>query len=238
MATLDLKDFPNSLTFLPYDTNYIREFLKNYHLKFIGRNAKDEIDIMACHYNPIRKNDRETLKYSFVFVFYNYIYKNKKIPSQDEFYETYNRILSTETRIDIRNEYLRMQSIPKFTKCFKSRIYRGYPSILRDFYLNKLLSEYGYNIIYNIELDIVWKIDTLLIIDDKYYGIGGYVNTEYGKEHREETLKDKDKLFDNVSYIDCPIKEDEHVEIVGNTWLYTNYHIKYILETIEKAAKS
>ena len=217
---LNIEKYPNILNDLPYDTNWIKDQIKSNKMIFFPVRS-----FLAERYSPKIKDEKNN--YTFVHVFYNYIINNHKIPNQEEFYNEVHNVFSDD------ENYISLQERDGFIDGFKARVYRTYPSLVRDLYLNKLLSENGYNVIYNIELDVKKKIDTLLIIDDKYYGIGMFVDTTRSRERRKDKLSKLDK-FDNVEYVDLPIIIDEHCETVGEIWLYTKYHIEKLMGVLKK----
>jgi hypothetical protein len=217
---LNIEEYPNILNDLPYSTNWIKNQIKDNKLVFLPVRS-----YLAERYSP--KINENSGKYTFVSIFYNYIYHNHKIPTQEEFYDKVHEVFLEE------ENYFSLKDKCGFIDGFKARVYRTYPSIIRDFYFNKLLSENGYEVIYSLKLDVQDKIDTLLIIDNKYYGVGMFVDTPRSRQKREDKLSRLDK-FDNVDYVDLPIIVDEHCETVGKIWLYTQYHIEKLMKVLNQ----
>lgn len=225
---LNIEEFPDILNKLPYDTNWIKNQIRSNTLKFYPK-----LDV--AEHGITEKHENDNGKYSFVSIFYNFIYHNKKIPNQEEFYNKVHKTFLDDKK------YSSLQCKNGFIEGFKGRAYRTYPSLVRDFYLNKLFLESGYNVIYSLKLDLFYGIDTLLIINNKYYGVGMFVDTADGRQKRENKiakLKKDNRIFNNVEYIDLPIIKDGHCETVGGIWLYTQYHIEKLMEIVKPVLNS
>ncbi|MFL9481771.1 hypothetical protein ACI6Q2_03270 [Chitinophagaceae bacterium LWZ2-11] len=138
--------------------------------------------------------EHETELPPFVKTFYNYINSFQKIPGQQVFYESY------------LHEHKEKLGKNAHASGLKARIFRAYPSFVRDFHFALLTKEQMQlaNVLYNTSLDIEHNIDVLIEYHDSLYGICLHVNT--ANANQEKRKKDTyDTKFSNVTYIDLPI---------------------------------
>lgn len=150
--------------------------------------------------------------------FYDFVKTNNKIPKQFDLWKEYkkNVYVSQIIKNPIKNEAL------------KSRIFRIYPSLVRDIHFAILLKEKSKNctVIYNNELDFFIGIDILISYKDKLYGINLYVNTERAKLYRGKKYNRHSKT-DNVISIDIPVNFEDSYR-VKDFYLYGKKEIELI----------
>jgi hypothetical protein len=119
----------------------------------------------------------------------------------------------------------------------QARVYRTYPSLIRDlhfclFMKEKALLRSNAIVIYNIDLDIEEGIDILLEFKDKLYGINLYTNTSRAIHAR--TLKSKrHNPFQNVNYVELPVPFKGSKE-VGQFFLYGERELNGLRNLIRK----
>ena len=190
--------FPNQLGLLKVTDEDILCQIRGYSLHFFKEYNED-----------VEHNMEFPL---FVRAFYNYIYKEQRIPTQEEFYKYY--LLSNHDFFSSNHFdgllYLGLQA----------RAYRAYPSLVRDLYFNKLLEKNndGYIIVYNIKLDFERDIDTMLIKNNRYWAACLYTKTKNGKKARK-WKENRHIRFDNVSYIEFPVEFTQERQF-GDFFLY------------------
>lgn len=125
----------------------------------------------------------------FCTYFYDFVYKNNKIPS-------YNYII---------NEYIKKNKeiINKFNYSIdglKLRMSKFYVSLIRELYIRCFLKENGYNVLYNSSDDNEHDVDAWVLgKKGKQIAISIYLKSPYSEQNRKhKTLK----RFLGVKYID------------------------------------
>jgi len=148
----------------------------------------------------------------FVSTFYQMLVDTNKIPTQEEFWKGY---------VEHNKTYFEGQLFDESTmEGVKARLFRTYPSLVRDVYFNKLVSENlpDKQIVYNVDLDVSEGIDMLVIDKDKYKGVCLYTDTKRAHEFRK--LKENRHVpFQNVEYVEFPVQFKGSLE-VGDFFLY------------------
>ena len=132
----------------------------------------------------------------FLVPFYKYLIEVNLIPAQEVFFDYY---ISENTHFFKTNRF--SQDV---LDGLKARIFRTYPSLVRDIhfaiYLKEQLQE---TIVYNIKLDVEEGIDILVVNKGIIWGVNLFAHTKKGidsraiKNHRHEK-------FSNVNYVDLP----------------------------------
>ena len=209
---LHIKDYPDLIRRLPFTSVEIRQTIENYHLDFLpNRNREVEFN-----------RDVPMFAYSF----YDFIFSLRSIPTQEEAFgyylstnkETIEKLLKTASMADI-----------------KARFNRAYPSLMRDYHFNKLVSEQlpdNYTALYNVKLDVEEGIDLLIITPRTNYGICLYTDTSRGNDGRKWKSGRHD-VFDNVTYIEHSINLNE-AEKVGDFLLYGKKNLDDLLSLIRE----
>lgn len=132
----------------------------------------------------------------FIKTFYYFILIYNKIPTQEEFWDEY-----------IKDDYVTDIIKDKDKKVgLKSRLFRVYPSLVRDIHFSLLLKDKSKNcdVIYNIDLDYFNGIDILIEYKKNLYGINLYVDTGRSKYYRGKKYG-RHKKITNVTTIDIPV---------------------------------
>ena len=161
----------------------------------------------------------------FARSFYVYLYKVGSVPTQEEFFDFY---------LNYNSEYFSSNRFnPVIMEGIKARAFRAMPSLVRDVCFNKLVSEniQRYDTLYSLELDIEEGIDLLLYNESNIYGVNLYTDTRRaydGRRHKEN----RHTRFDNVSYIEFPVKFGESHK-VGDYFLYGMNEYNNLLKLIE-----
>lgn len=132
----------------------------------------------------------------FLDSFYPYIKSNNRVPTQLEFWEQYRGSLPTAI-LDRGDAFLRG---------IKARLYRTYPSLVRDIHFSLLLSENSSNssIIYNRDLDVECGIDILVVFREKYYALNLFTPTKRAFVGRHKKSKRHHK-YENIIDIELPV---------------------------------
>ena len=150
----------------------------------------------------------------FVDAFYDYVVKNTTVPSQQAFFDYYlsfNKLFFDEKNFD-----------STILDGLKARVYRTYPSLVRDLYFNKYVKENfsEANVRYNTTLDVVEGIDLMIEKNDSFYAVNLYVNTSRAYNARSKK-RYRHTLFRNVNYIEFPVNFKGSLKC-GNFFLYGN----------------
>jgi hypothetical protein len=166
----------------------------------------------------------------FNISFYSFIEEFKKIPTQKQFVDYYLLINKDNYNIKIYNEDERKLH---FLKC---RLYRTYPSLVRDIHFSLFIKEHTNEtknnfVFYDKQMDLENGIDVGMVIKGKIYGVALFVGSERSYEFRKEKEKNRVKLFDNVNYIELP-------KIINHTnkkiQLYDKEDLKMLIDKINK----
>lgn len=210
MKLFDPMNYTNLLERINLTSQAVRQQIMNYGLSF-----------MSVRNNMVEWGMQIPM---FVPSFYDYVVKYSKIPAQEEFYSYY--LL--------------------FNKCFfeqacfnreimtgiKARCYRTYPSLVRDIYFNKYVSERlgsSYKVVYNIDLDMKEGID-MMIVDaaGSYKAINLYTSTARAYQGRAKK-EYRHVKFDNVSYVEFPV-EFQGSEKIGDFFMYGEKEFKSLMK--------
>lgn len=184
MYTFSLSSYPSILGQIKLSSSDIVQQVSTYRLQFIQvRNQRVEWGIRL----PM-----------FVPSFYDFIIVNNIIPTQEQFYEKY--------LLDNKDFFVQQNFSEEFMYGLRARAYRTYPSLVRDVCFNKYVQEHlsGYDVVYNIALDIEEGIDLMLSKSGKHYAVSLYTNTNRAYVGRAAKVHRHNK-FDNVEYIEFPV---------------------------------
>lgn len=204
-------NYPNLLDLIKLTHNEIQEQIAEYKLTFPKiRNYKVEWEIRFP---------------SFVRAFYGYIYKIGRIPTQEKFYNFY---IELNKSFFIKNTFS-----DDMLLALKARLYRMYPSLVRDIHFNLYLKEnlQDYLVIYNINLDMENDIDILIKREDICWALSLFTNTRRGKSGRKVKEK-RHQLFNNIRYYEVPI-DLSSCKTLGDFMLYGENEYKKILSIIQ-----
>lgn len=165
----------------------------------------------------------------FVTRFYDYIDEYGELPSQKDFYDYY--IENTQNFKSIQK--LDIDQLGGL----KARIYRAYPSYVRDFHFAKLLEDKTPldEVIYNNELDVKDGIDVLVKENDIHYAISLYTDTRRANMMRAKKIDRRDDK-DGYVYIELPLNFKGARE-VGDFFLYGKREMLEVLNIIIKTQK-
>lgn len=204
-------EYPNMHTYCKLTTDSICNEIAGYTLEFSNiRNDKIEYGIKL----PI-----------FLNSFYKYVYLNNRIIKQQEFYQYYlseNRHYFEQNRFN-QDDLLGL----------KARIYRTYPSLVRDIHFSTFLKEnfVEAEIIYNRRLDVVEGIDIMIIYRGLFFGINLYTDTKRSNDVRSKKLI-RHSSFSNVNNIDLPVDLSSGHK-VGKFFLYGNSAMTNIKKIVQ-----
>lgn len=196
----------------------LEEQLKNFNLNFYFH--KDSY-VENFNFNP---------NY-FVYSFYDFISLNKKIPTQKEYAQYYiEKNITSLSKTFLIHYKLNKQYL---IKNLIYRLYRAYPSFIRDFHFSIYLTDKlkSREISYNPFLDVMKGIDILI---DAKYAIHLYTNTKRAKYYRNKKYNRHSK--DDYTHIDIPIDFKKSYKC-GNFFLYRDNEIQILLNELSKLEK-
>lgn len=183
MKILNLEDYPNFLDLISLTDKDIIHQIVEFELDFI--NIRD------------KKVEWEISLPKFVTPFYNFIKEFNTIPDQSVYWLNY--------KIENESFFNENQFDKETLNAIQARIYRTYPSLVRDIHFSLLLKKkMDCKVIYNEKLDIEEGIDILLIKDNKFLGINCFTDTEIARIGRNKKSY-KHENFGNIKYIDLPV---------------------------------
>ena len=159
----------------------------------------------------------------FVYPFYNFIVREKRLPTQEEYWNEY---------INVNKEWFAKTSLSEdLIKALKARAYRTYPSLVRDIHFNKLASESGLfeSVIYNDKLDVEDGVDLLVLKNNKCFAVNLYTKTRRAIESRFKKAYRHKKLDDSITNVEFPVEFKGSVKC-GNFFLYGIDDIKRLAE--------
>ncbi len=194
---LDITKYPSLLDKINLSSSDITTQILNYKLEFY--NYKN-FDVEWQMKLPM-----------FLNTFYDLIIKNNTIPTQSGLWEEYKKQLTLPEKAD-KNVLL---------KGIKARLYRAYPSLVRDIHFSKYLEEQSLNgakIIYNTILDVEYGIDIIVHFKNQLYALNLFTKTKrafMGREKKSHRHID----INNVIYIDLPL-ELQNKNKVGDFYLF------------------
>ena len=204
------ENYINFLNDLQFSSDEIKNQIKDYKLQFI-KIINSEIE------DGLRLTP-------FIKTFYFYLLEYGKIPSQKEFWEEYQKEKSIEKILLDKNKF----------DGLKARVYRVYPSLIRDIHFSTLLKEKSKNceVIYNIDLDYTNGIDILIDYKSNLFGVNLFVDTDRSNSYRNKKFG-RHKKITNVYNIDIPVKFTEEYKF-HDFYLYGENEIEKIKKEIIK----
>lgn len=148
----------------------------------------------------------------FVDAFYDYVIRYKSIPIQQSFFAHY--LLFNKTFFD-DNKFQ-----PEIVEGLKARIYRTYPSLIRDLYFNKYVKENlsDSSVIYNTILDVKEGIDLMIEKNNSFYAVNLFTDTKRAY-HARKIKRQRHTPFENVRYLEFPVNFNDSLKC-GNFFLY------------------
>lgn len=198
MRILNIESYPNLFNHFDIKSSYIVHSIKDYKLIFP---KKRDLLVEWKIKLPI-----------FINSFYKYLYNNNDILNQKHFFDYYLH--------DNKKYFEENNFSSEILDAIMARVYRAYPSIVRDLHFNVFVYENIREaiVIYNRKLDIEEGIDLLIKQKDNLYAVNLFTETVISRVGRDKK-KSRHSKFDNVKYIDLPIKLSE-VNRYGDFFLY------------------
>lgn len=197
MRILDLNNYKgNMLDVIKLTSLTISDIVKDFTLINLKEHENNQIE---------KHNDFPR----FIDTFYRYVYKNNTIPSQEKFFNIY--IEENKSELGLMFETNKWGVEEKLG--LKHRIFKIYPSFIRDIHaaflfkekITKYFDDIRVKVIYNRELDNKENIDILIVKDERYFGLKLLTSTYNANKYKNEKICRHNEPFDNVEYIDVPL---------------------------------
>lgn len=152
-----------------------------------------------------------------VYTFYQYIIEHNSIPSQNEFWLEY---------VDKHREELIALHLAREEKFgLRARIYRAYPSLVRDLHFGKVLTS-CFEVFYNEVMDTQYGVDLVIKDNNTLYGLNLYTATKNSLYNRK--LKEyRPKRPVNFKCLELPLHFDGSLKL-GSFFLYSEREIEQI----------
>lgn len=221
---LKVSEIPNRLDNFVFTSEELEDQIRGYHkLKFYSPQKR---------VNGI-ENEEGWGKFMIgLWIFFD-LYN--RLPSQDEYYDFYMQNQKEKVGYIIGKlvKNKEVDNIEEGEKGLKVRILSLYPSLIRElifsFRAREFFRPYGIETIYNLKLDIKFKIDTLLSCHDgRLFGIDCFLNSERGAKFKIIKLTERNKhvKFLNVEMISNPFYKDdkETRKDINGYYLYSDIY--------------
>jgi len=210
MKILDINSYPNLLDHLNLTSSEVCRIIESYTLSF-----------------PQVRNDKAEWRIAFpMFLtpFYKYVYNNNRVLNQNDFYNYYlseNKTFFDANKFDA-----------EILEGLKARIYRTYPSLVRDLHFSLFVKENieEAQIVYNRKLDVEEGIDLLIKFNDILYAINLYTDTKRAHIGREKKVY-RHTPFENVKYVELPVNFKGSLKC-GSFFLYGDAELNLIKKII------
>lgn len=168
---------------------------------------------------------------SIAKVFYHMVYQNQ-FPTPEQLFIAY-----FQCYFEKENEqycHLLQQSQSLSIDGIKARVFRAYPSLLRDFhfYLKCNESQQFESVLYSLDNDTKNGIDISIQYGGIIYYISLMVNTKRSMDFKSK--KYQRHLYDLEKEILIPIDPFDRRFYIGDYALYHDQHIDYLIEQIKK----
>lgn len=207
----NLNEFPDLLQEIHISSDDIKKMIESYKLSFIQvRNNQVEWGMAF----PM-----------FVDAFYDFVITTQCIPSQEHFYQHY---------LAVNKEFFEQKKLSEeIMYGLKARVFRTYPSLVRDLYFNKFVKENLPNVTscYNKKLDVEQGIDLMIVSNNNYYAINLFTDTERAYIGRNKK-QNRHVNYENVEYIEFPVNFKGSLKC-GDFFLYGNEEFLNLKKTLK-----
>lgn len=194
-----IENYPNTLKKIKITSKEIEEQIVDYTLSF--PQIRD-MRIEAATNAPL-----------FLYSFYGTLLDSNKILTQEELWEDYKE--------RAKNWISKSGMDESRLKALRARLFRAYPSFVRDIHFAKILEESKvFDLVYyNENVDTHYGSDIIIRYKSKLYCISLYIKTDRADNWREVKSK-RHKLQDGYTYVELPINLDKSKKC-GEFFLYS-----------------
>jgi len=209
------------------------KMMKVQEVEFDIKSIEKQISKMQYKGNGLIKDIKvESAKLpSIAEIFYESIF-SRRIPSPEKLYNEYlNRHFIKETNDEYRlkdtNQIYKEEGI-------KARVYRAYPSLLRDFHFYILCYNSGLfeSVEYSFLTDTRKGVDLFITYKGTKFAISLFVNTNRSLKYKKKKYKRHN--YSGLKEICISINPFDKKNYIGDYALYQDYHVKYMIGEMEK----
>jgi hypothetical protein len=173
------KSYPNSLAAVPYTADQLARLVAGYSL----------------HFSPIKD---QTVEWqvawpSFVYTFHRHLHP---LPTQPQFWEAY---------VADNEPFFRQRPLsPPEQQALQARVYRTYPSLVRDLHFALFLREHLAHVLYNPQLDVEEGVDLMVAVHGRLFALNLYTDTKRAHDGRQRK-QSRHTPFTDVTYLELPV---------------------------------
>lgn len=216
MIKINGKYFANSLPQFGFNRFELENFMKEQRLVFHGK-------IKEAEFFPAPSMSK---------CFNRFVDVHKRFPCQAEFCDTFLSEHNAEIqRVLSQSRYKGIEET--ILTGLRYRAERAYPSLTRDIHFAIYLKDKGYDVFWNSNVDVNYKMDVVVTIDGQRYGLALFTDTRRGNSNRE---RKKTEASVPEGFIEIPIPLDMNEEClkVGDYYLYGEREEKIMLDKIRE----
>lgn len=194
---LTKEDFPNLLDSILFSSADVEAQISSFSLEFDSY-----------------KNDEVEWRMKlpmFVHSFYEYVIDTSSVPTQNQLWEKYS------SQKEIKEKIID----PDIKRGIKARVFRTYPSLIRDIHFSLYLKENSKvttEVIYNLALDVEYGVDILVVFNKNLFAVNLFTPTQRARMGRQKK-EQRHKEITNVHQIELPV-EFKTESKVGDFFLY------------------
>lgn len=166
--------------------------------------------------------------------FYWYIFKYKKIPMQQEFFDSF--FLKY-------NDFFSLVVPEKDMPSLKARVYGGYSSIYQQIEHYHFLRESNLfdKVYFNLKADIEGKVDCFIKKNGQWFGLQMRLLSNFSNEMFEKKKRRNPVIYNKTTLIDTPINKKDGLYIRTNSgksfFFYSKLQLDQTLKSIEVLQK-
>ena len=197
-------------------------------IKLTSTYIEEQISSYALSFPQDRRQDVEWgMKFPmFVLSFYSYIMKNNSIPNQQSFFDYYK----TKNSAWFQSANLTTEQL----EGIKARVYRSYPSLVRDIHFSLLTKESAAfdMVYYNETVDIERGIDLIIKKNASLFAANLFIQTSRAQIGRNKK-QFRHTLLPDLIYIELPV-EFKGSKQCGQFFLYSERELKELIVRVKK----
>jgi hypothetical protein len=205
---IDINSYDNHIDKINFTSDDVLEDIKDMSLvfeTFYKKEVEDNISLPP-----------------FIETFYDFVYDKQRVPKQYEFWLEYKK--NEKVKEVIKH--------PPYEMALRARVFRTYPSLIRDIHFSLYLREKSKNskVIYNTDLDYKIGIDIVVEYNKMLYGIHLFTNTERANSYREIKYGRHNEI-DNIIPVNIPVNLTEENKF-NDFYLYGEKELDIIKENL------
>lgn len=202
----------------PISSKVVEETIKTIPYKGQGLKIDDEVE------NARIPAIAQTF-YQYVFLF--------GVPSPEELFHLY-----LKQHFNVSDSLCQLKSTSKSysIKGLKARIYRSYPSLIRDFHFYLLCyeSKLFEKVYYSLNADFKEGVDVRVTYKGKNIAVALFVETKRSQSYKKKKYNRHKQL--TIPEVCITINPFDKANYVGDYALYQTSHIQQLVEQIQKTA--